>query len=77
MANGVAGLNGKTGEVLRWLIGGIAAVVIAYYTAQNAMENRLTAVETAQEANFGEIQRSLGRIESDIRELRTDMRPKP
>ena len=73
-SSGLAGLNGKTGEVLRWLIGGIAAVLIAYYTAQGALENRLTALETKNQALGEEIQRSLTRIETDIRELRGEVR---
>lgn len=81
MGAGVAGLNGKTGEVLRWVIGGIVTVLISYYSAQQATSNRIASVEATigkveskVESNFGELQRTLGRIETDIRELRGEVR---
>lgn len=74
MGNGMAGLNGKTGEVVRWVLGGIAAALIAYYTAQGAITERLSAIEARQSAESSEMQRALARIETDIRELRQEVR---
>lgn len=70
----VFGINGKTGELVRWLLGIVTAALISYYTALGAIENRVTAVETKQEAQFGELQRSFSDIRTDIRELRAETR---
>lgn len=63
-------LNGRTGELLRYLIGLALAGIVAYYTAQIQTEHRLTqadgdlaAVKTLEQAHFDETQRSLVRIE--------------
>lgn len=64
------GLNGKTGEVLRWFFGMFVAAIVAYYSAQLTIENRVTAVETKQDSNFQELLRAVNRIESDVREIR-------
>lgn len=78
MGNGLLGLNGKTGEVLRWLIGMAAAALISYFTAQSAIEQRVTAVETRQSAQYEDLQRQVtdakSDIKADIRELRSDLR---
>lgn len=65
------GRNGRTNvEVARWLIGLALSALIAYFTAMGAIEQRMTAVETRQGAEFAEVMRVLGRMEADIRELR-------
>lgn len=63
-------LNGRTGEMVRYLIGLAIAGLVAYYTAQIQTEHRLTqatgdltAVKTLEQAHFDEVQRSLVRIE--------------
>lgn len=64
MGAGVAGLNGKTGEMLRWIaslgIGGI----VAYYTAQGAMQKQLAIIDTREQTRWEEVQRRLGSIEA-------------
>lgn len=78
MGDGLLGLNGKTGEVLRWLLGMVSAALIAYFTAQSAIEQRVTAVETRQSAQYEDLQRQVtdakSDIKADIRELRSDLR---
>lgn len=76
MAGGLGGLNGKTGEVLRWVLGISLGCVVAYYTAQIEIERRLTmtdgavsAIRTLEEAHFQEVQRSLTRIERAIERI--------
>lgn len=69
----MAGLNGRTGEIVRWILGGVFAALVAYYTAQGAMQERLRAVEVQQEAQFGELQRALGDIKLDVREIRLQL----
>jgi hypothetical protein len=63
-------MNGKTGEVIRYLIGLGVAGIVAYYTAQIQTEHRLTqtdgdvaTIKTLEQAHFEEVQRSLIRIE--------------
>lgn len=63
-------MNGKTGEMLRWLIGAVVAALVAYYTAAISTEQRLTAVEVSQRLQFEEVQRALARIELDVRDVK-------
>lgn len=65
-----SGFNGKTGEMVRWLLAVVVAILVSYYTAAISTEQRLTAVETTQRLNFEEIQRTLGRLEVDIRDVK-------
>ena len=57
-------MNGK-GELLRYVLGLGLAAVVAYYTAQGAMQQRVTAVETKVES----VQQDIRDIKSDVREL--------
>lgn len=68
---GLLGLNGKTGEFLRWVAGLAFAAIVSYFTAQASVTNRLTAVETTQRLQFEEIQRSLVDIKVDLRDVKT------
>lgn len=72
-SHGVAGLNGKTGELLRWIFMLVLGGVIAYYTAQIASERRFATIEARVESSraveqqhFEEIQRALARIEAEL-----------
>ena len=56
-------LNGKTGEYVRYLIGMGIAALVAYFTAQGALQERVSKVETLEQSHFEEVQRSLQRIE--------------
>ena len=56
-------LNGKTGEIVRYLIGLGVAGVVAYFTAIGALQERVSRVETLEQSHFEEVQRSLQRIE--------------
>ncbi len=63
-------LNGRTGELVRYLIGLGLAGMVAYFTAQIQTEHRLTQtdgevanIKTLEQAHFEEVQRSLIRIE--------------
>lgn len=40
------GLNGKTGELLRWLSMLVLGTLVSYFTAQAAITNRITVLET-------------------------------
>ena len=66
-------LDGKTGELLRWVLGSVVAILVSYYTAAISTEQRLTNVETTQRLNFDELQRSLTRIEIDVRDVKLSL----
>ncbi len=61
---GVAGLNGKTGEMLRWIASLAIGGIVAYYTAQGAMQERLAVIDTREQTRWDEVQRRLGSIEA-------------
>jgi hypothetical protein len=70
--------NGKLVALGRFLFGVIVTVLVAYYSAQTAIENRITKIEgqvesakVLQEANFKEVLRSLDRIEADLVRVRS------
>jgi hypothetical protein len=70
--------NGKLVALGRFLLGVIVTVLVAYYSAQTAIENRITKIEgqvesakVLQEANFKEVLRSLDRIEADLVRVRS------
>lgn len=66
----MSGLNGKTGEVLRWVLGLAAAVLVAYYTAIGAINSDIAALKAKQESQFGEVLRRLESMQTDIRDIR-------
>ena len=57
-------LNGKTGEVMRWVIGLVVAGLVSYFTAQGAMQQRLSVVETTERLHYEATQRDLQDIKS-------------
>ncbi len=57
-------------DTLRWLIGMALAAVVAYFTAINTLSNEITAVKEREESHFGEVQRSLQDIKTELRWLR-------
>jgi hypothetical protein len=67
-------LNGKTGELMRWVIGLCVAVIVSYFTAQNATNERLTKVETQGAERWEYLKQTLSRIESKQDEDRADFR---
>lgn len=62
--------NGKLVEFGRWALGLLVTVLVAYFTAMGAIENRLTRVETQQEQTEKAILRQLDRIEAELIRLR-------
>lgn len=66
----MAGLNGKTGEVLRWLVGIAAAAVVGYYTSIGAINSEIATIKAKQESQFSEVLRRLDVMQTDIRDLR-------
>lgn len=63
-------MNGKTGEVLRWLLSMAAAAVVGYYTSIGAINSDIAAIKAKQESQFGEVLRRLESMQTDIRDLR-------
>jgi len=66
----MAGLNGHTGEYIRWLIGVGAAALVAYFTTISAIQAEVTEVKTRQDSQFSEVLRRLDIMQQDIRDLR-------
>lgn len=62
--------NGRMGEWVRWALLLIAAGVVSYFTTIGTLSTQLAMVEERQRNHFDEIQRSLSRIENDVRDLR-------
>ncbi len=76
MTVGPTSLNGKTGEFIRYLLALVLAGTVAYFTAQNQIEHRLTStdgdvavIKTLEQSHFEEVQRSLTRIERAIERI--------
>jgi hypothetical protein len=58
--------NGKLVELGKWVITLVITAMVAYFTAQTAIENRLTIVETRQQYAEQEVLRRLDRIENKL-----------
>lgn len=71
---GLSKLDGKPGTILMWLVGLASSAIVGYYSAQAVIENRVTKVETSEGNHFDELQRSLGEMKTDIRDLRGEVR---
>lgn len=62
--------NTKTREVVRALIIIALAFAASYVSTSAKIDNRVTVVETLQNANNAEVLRRLDSIQQDVRELR-------
>ncbi len=69
MTHGV--LNGRTGEYIRWAATLALGAVVAYFTAQGAVQVELAEMKARQESQFGEVLRRLDLLQQDVRELRS------
>lgn len=56
-------VNGKTGEMIRWILSLVFAGLVAYFTSQAALDKRLTVLEDRMQ-----------RTNDDIREVKADVR---
>lgn len=61
--------NGKVVEFVKWALGVVVMVLVAYYTSLGTINERVTAVETREQAHFEEVMRSLERIEKQVTAL--------
>ena len=59
-------LNGRTGDVMRWCIGLAVAGIVSYFTAQGAMQQRLSVVETTERLHYEATQRDLQDIKGSL-----------
>lgn len=66
----IPGLNGRTGEVLRFVVTALIAAALAFF----ALRERVAIAETTEQSHFQEIQRSLTDLKSDVREIRDAIR---
>lgn len=58
--------NGKLVEAGKLFFGLVVAALVAYFTALNTIEQRVTRVETMEETHFQEVLRRLDRMENKI-----------
>jgi len=63
--------NGKLVELAKWVVTLAVTAMVAYFTAINAIEQRVTRVETKEETHFQEVLRQLDRIETELIRLRS------
>jgi len=70
MAQGVAGLNGKTGEWFRAIGGIVIAAMVAYFTTIASIQKESAAQQEREANHFQEVLRRLDTMSQDIRELR-------
>lgn len=66
-------LNGKTGEMLRWIVALVIAGVIGYYSSLVATTERLRAVEVLQDAQYAELLRAVTDVKQEVRDLRAEL----
>jgi hypothetical protein len=58
-------LNGKTGEVVRWVIGLVLVALVSYFTSIGTVQTRISLVEDRQ-VRFGE---DLKEIKADVKSI--------
>jgi hypothetical protein len=63
-------LNGKTGEVVRWVLSLILAGIVAYFTTTGSLDRRLVAVETKIEATGADVKELKSDVKSLLRAVR-------
>lgn len=59
----MSSLNGKTGEIVRWVLGLLLAAVVAYFTSMGAVQTRLAVAEN-----------NIQRIGDDLKEIKSDVK---
>lgn len=63
--------NGKLVGLGKLVLGLVVTALVSYFTALGAIEQRVTRVETKEEAHFEEVMRQLDRIEAELIRLRS------
>lgn len=63
--------NGKLQELGRWVVTMFVTALVAYFTAQGTINERVTRVEAKEESHFQELLRSLDRVEAELIRLRS------
>lgn len=58
--------NGKTGEMLRWVLGLVLAAVVAYFTSTGAMQAQLAVITERENNHYHEMLKRLDRIENKL-----------
>lgn len=61
---------GKT-DLLKWLLGLALASIVSYFTAINAMNEKIAEVREREDNHFAEVLRRLELLQYDVRELRS------
>lgn len=67
-------LNGKTGEVVRWVIGLAVAVLVSYFTAENATNLRISDVKGEVAVERTKADERWEMLKSSLDEIKTHLR---
>jgi hypothetical protein len=74
-------MNGKAGEIAKYLLPILIASVVSYFTTVNLIQERITVVDTREQIRFEETQRrfeetqrALQRIESSVERIESESR---
>lgn len=59
-------VNGKTGEVVRWVIGLVLAGIVAYFTAIGTLQAQIAVITERETNHYMELVNRLGRIEAKL-----------
>ena len=59
-------LNGKTGELLRFVAGLALAGLVSYFTAMQALSVQIAEVRKVEEAHFDELKRAVERVDGQL-----------
>lgn len=66
-------VNGKTGEVLRWVIGSVVAALVSYFTALGAVQQRIERIDTREDAHFQQVMQRLDEMRQDFNGARAEI----
>lgn len=66
--------SGVRFDVVRTIVTALVAGLVAYFTSMTAIDQRVTTVETRESTHFEELQRTLGEMRTDMREIRNDVK---
>ena len=61
----MSGLNGKTAEFLRWVLGLVLAALVAYFTSQINIETRIAISET----NITNLEKKVDKVDGKLDRL--------
>lgn len=71
LATAMKARNGKSSELLKWVLGLVLAGLVSYFTTTSTMSERIAEVKATEEAHFQELLRRFDVLQEDVREIRS------